>query len=95
MELTHGFGKMEDLAGPCKKDSGTGPQKRHFSKKEKVALTAVIVNIGLILFFMSCIASLMKWYDKVRYKAKNKFNSYKKVDIIEAQYEEVNEQEKT
>lgn len=81
---------MEDLAGQCKKNSGIGPPQT-FTKREKVTLAVAIVHIGLILFFMSCIKKLVNWYEKVRFKPQNKFNSGQKADIIDVDYEVTNE----
>ena len=88
MELIHGFGKMADLVGPWKKNSGTGVQtKRKLSAREKGALTVVALHLGLIFFFMSCIGRLVNWYEKVRFKPQNKSNFVQNTDIIDVDYE--------
>ena len=82
---------MARLDGQWKTSSGNGP--RQLTKKELAGLTVVVVHIGLILFFVSCISSLTKWYKKTSASMKNRLKSKQKVDIIDVEYEEVtNEQ---
>ena len=84
---------MADLVGQCKKNSGTGPpSKENFTVREKTVLTVIVFHVAAILFFTSCITSLVKWYEKVRYKPQNRSKNNQKVDIIDVDYEVTNEQ---
>jgi hypothetical protein len=93
MELTHGFGKMENSVGQWKKNSGDGKLTETTSNKEKAFLTVVVLQIGLILFFVSCVGRLTSWYKKTQQEFNNRWNSNKNIDIIDVEYEVKNENE--
>jgi len=54
-------------------------------------LTVVVVQIGLILFFVSCVHRLTNWYKKTQKEFNNRWNSNKNIDIIDVEYEVKNE----
>jgi len=82
---------MENLVGQWKKSSGAGKLTKITSSK--TFLTVVIVQIGLILFFVSCVHRLTNWYKKTQKEFNNRWNSNKNIDIIDVEYEVKNENE--
>lgn len=79
---------MENLVGQCKKSSGVGKPTKTTPKNAVIA-----IHLGLILFFVSCIYKLTNWYKKTEKEFNDRWNSTKKIDIIDVEYEVKNEDE--
>tara|TARA_R100000700_G_C3160103_1_gene136391 strand:+ start:882 stop:1166 length:285 start_codon:yes stop_codon:yes gene_type:complete len=94
MALTHGFGKMEHLVGPVKKNTGLGKNtKRKLSFANKTRLTLVAVNLLMIAWTLGLIHKLINLWEKrqLKYQSLKSTKQYDIIDVVPVNEEKTDE----